>query len=57
MSENPKDILQQVLDAKRRAMTPEKRKRREEVDARNARIQEVGVKQPASGTFGKPSKS
>jgi hypothetical protein len=42
--------------AKERVVDPVKRAERDRVDARNRRLQERGVPQPKSGTFGKPPK-
>lgn len=44
------------LVVRRKAPTAEQLKLREEVDARNARLQVIGVKAPKSGTFGVPPK-
>ena len=56
MTENelPAKLAQKL--AKQRIVDPVKRARREEVDARNRRLQEAGIKQPKSGVFGRPPK-
>lgn len=52
MTEDPRDLMDRIRQAKERAMTPEAKQRREEVNARAERLQRIGVKPPESGTFG-----
>jgi hypothetical protein len=56
VSENelPAKLAQRL--AKERVVDPVKRAERDREDARNRRLQERGVPQPKSGTFGKPPK-
>ena len=45
-----------AAEARRQNITPDQHRLRQLVDERNDRIQTIGVKAPASGTFGKPPK-
>lgn len=53
------DLIAKMVEtarARAKSITPEQQAERERVDARNALLQEKGVKAPASGTFGRPPK-
>jgi hypothetical protein len=56
MTDDAHKLIEKALQIKASLRTPEQARYREAVDARNRAIQR-GVKQPASGTFGKAAKS
>lgn len=47
------EFLKDSAQQRRKNLTAEQERRRSEVDARNRRLQEKGVPQPKSGTWGK----
>jgi hypothetical protein len=55
-NDDPRIIMARAVEARERAVTSEQAQHPREVDERNERIQTVGVKAPASGTFGRIKK-
>lgn len=52
----PEGLIAKAVELKQAAVTPAQRKRREEVDARNAAIQTAAIKPKDGVTFGKKEK-
>jgi hypothetical protein len=54
--ERPEGLMERVAELKRKGIKPEQARRRREVDERNRRLQELGVRRgpnaPRDGTFG-----
>ncbi len=50
------DEMVKAARARRENVTPAQRRAREENDARCEQLQARGIKQPASGIFGRPAK-